>query len=484
VIAAAALRFAVIDYSLWFDEQASAFFSDQPFARLWSDWMLRETNPPLYYSFLRVWRMVFGSSDAAIRAPSVIASLCALGLIFVLTRRLYGRTAALIAAGLVALSGQHLYFAEQARSYIFVLCAALVATDALVTLSTVDVARSTQRRALIVYACAATAAIYLHTTMILFPAFAFAAVIAADPTRYRMQPKLLLPFLCANLAVLIASAWAIRIALLQIIYRSENIAAIGLVDPRRVVEHTLLTLFFAGGAGVLSYIIAIPLLGLTVHFVVTDRHRAHTRLLAALAGISLLILAGLGMVVPLFVPRTIFWIAGIVAVLSAAALARVSPPLRWVVLLLVAIALAFDTFAMLPTLEEEDWNSPVRIVAAHPGALMLVQGESMAVLADSVCRRQRLTICPYRIVAVTVADDPYDSWGSGLFTGAKVPIASLPTYAAGRTIFLFRKRYFHNLPALLHASGLGSGVPADGPPLLGPLPAAALRTAPKTPLAP
>jgi uncharacterized membrane protein len=480
VIAAGVLRFAVIDHSLWFDEQASAFFSDQPFARLWSDWMLRETNPPLYYSFLRVWRSIVGSSDGAIRAPSVIASLCALGLIFALTRRLYGQTAGLIAAGLVALSGQHLYFAEQARSYIFVLCAALIATGALVTLSASEGTRLAQRRALIVYACAVTVAIYLHTTMILFPAFAFAAVIAANPTRYRAQPKLLLPFLYANFTILIASAWAIRMALLQIIYRSDNIAAIGLVDPRRVVEHTLLTLFFVGGSGVLSYVVAVPLLLLTIRFVVTDRHNEHSRLLAGLAGNSLLVLAGLGMFVPVFVPRTIFWMAGIVAVLSAAALARVRPPLRRVVLPVTAIALAIDTFAMLPKLEEEDWNSPVRIVAAHPGASMLVQGESMAVLADSVCRRQRSAPCPYAIVAVTVPHDPYDSWGSGLFAGPKIPIVDLPTYAAGRTIFLFRKRYYHNLPDLLHARGLGSGISSNGPPLLGPLPASALEPASRT----
>lgn len=477
VIAAAVLRFAVADHSLWFDEQASAFFSDQPFARLWSDWMLRETNPPLYYSILRGWRAVAGSSDLAIRALSVLASLLSIVLVFAVARRVYGTAAGLVAAALVALSGQNLYFAEQARGYIFVLCAALVAIDALITLSSPDADTAARRRAATVYAAAATTAIYLHATMILFPALALVAVIATSPGRYIARPSSLLPLVLADVAVLIGAAWAIRQAVLQLLHHADNIAPIGLVGLSAIAGHSLATLFLAGGRGVLSIATGLAVLLLVVVFVANDRQREETRLLAMLGGLSLLVLASLGTAVPVFVPRTIFWMSAIPSILAAAALTRISPPVaRRAALAVLAVGLALDTGRVVSRLEQEDWNTPVDVVARHPGALMLVQGEAMATLADGACRRRLgLARCPYPIVAVTDPADRFDSWGRGSFVGPKVPVGALYDGATRRTVFLFRKARYHDLPALLHQHGLGHGVPADGPALLGPLPASALR---------
>jgi uncharacterized membrane protein len=473
--ATAILRFASASHSLQFDEQASVFFSDQSYARLWSDWMLRETNPPLYYTILRAWRAFAGSSDWAIRVPTIMASLCAVALLFFLTRRVYGRNAGIIAAGLAGLSGRNLYFAELARSYIFVLCAVLVAAYALLVISAPDATRSAHRRALVAYVVTVTAAIHLHTTMILFPAFAFAAVIVADPVRYRASPRLLIPLVVANCAALVTSGWAIRAAMLQIVYSRDNIAAIGLVDPARIARYSLKTLFFVIGTEWLPSLLALALAFLVIRFAVTDRQRQQTRLLAALAGISLLGLAIIGTVVPVFVPRTIFWISGIMTVLSAGALANIpSPRLRWSVLAMVIVALAIDMVRLRWTIEDEDWNTPVRVMTEHPDALLLVQGEAMALLAESVCQRKLATPCPYTIVAVTIAGDPHDSWGTGLYGGPKVPIFDLPRYASGRTVFLYHKLGAHNLPAMLHDRRMGSGVPAKAELLIGPFPASAL----------
>ncbi|MDB5713819.1 MAG: hypothetical protein JWO15_1216 [Sphingomonadales bacterium] len=472
---AALLRFASANHSLQFDEHASVYFSDQSYARLWSDWMLRETNPPLYYSVLRAWRAVAGSSDWAIRVPTIVASLFAIVLLFTLTRRVYGTTAAIIAAGLAGISGLHLYFAEIARGYIFVLCAVLVAVGALLKISSPESDPSSRRRALLLYTIAATAAIYLHTTMILFPIFAFIALIAADPARYRSHPRQLLPFIIANIAVYVLSAWAIRIAALQLIYGRDNISAIGLVGPVGIAGYSFKTLFLSIGTEWLPSILAPLLAFMVIRFAMTDRHRVETRLLAGMAGISLLALAFIGMVVPIFVPRTIFWISGIISILLAGALAAIpSVRLRWTVLAIVVVALAIDMVRLRQTIEDEDWNTPVQIMSHHPGALLLVQGEAMALLADQTCRRKLSTPCPYIVVAATVERDPYDSWALGLYDGPKVPVQDLPRYAAGRTVFLFRKQAFHNLPIMLHERGLGGGVPDNGPLLIGPLPASAL----------
>jgi 4-amino-4-deoxy-L-arabinose transferase-like glycosyltransferase len=475
LVATALLRFVSASHSLQFDEHASVYFSDQSYARLWSDWMLRETNPPLYYSILRAWRAIAGSSDWAIRVPTIVASLCAIVLLYALTRRIYGTTAAVIAAGLAGISGRHLYFAELARGYIFVLCAVLVAVGALVTISSSDAKLSSRRRALALYTVAATAAIYLHTTMILFPVFAFVAVIASDPARCRSHPRQLLPLIAANIAVYILSAWAIRIAALQLIYGRDNISAIGLADLGQIAAYSFKTLFLSIGTEWLPSLLAPFLAFLIIRFAMSDRQRAETRLLAALAGISLFALACIGMVVPIFVPRTIFWISGILSILLAGALAGIpAVRLRWTVLAIVVAALAIDMVRLRQTIEDENWNTPVQIMSRYPGALLLVQGEAMALLADSVCRRKLSVPCPYIVVAATVERDPYDAWGLGLYDGPKVPVTALPRYAAGRTVFLFRKQAFHNLPIMLHERGLGGGVPDNGPLLIGPLPASAL----------
>lgn len=100
----------------------------------------------------------------------------------------------------------------------------------------------------------------------------------------------------------------------------------------------------------------------------------------------------------------------------------------------------------------------------------------MAVLSDEVCRRRlRRSTCPYAVISLIDPQDRYDTWARGSFTGPQVPVAALPDYAAGRTVFLFRKAIYHNVPDLLHRYGFGHGVTANGPPLLGPLSAEALR---------
>ena len=476
VTCAAAGRLALAGTSLWFDEQASVFFSDQPFSRLWSDWMLRETNPPLYYSVLKVWRGVAGSSDVAIRALSVSASLAAIMLLFVAARRAYGARAGLIAAGLAAVSGQQLYFAEQARAYVFVLCAALIAIGALLAFVTCD-DRRTRWRAALVYAVAATIAIYLHTTMLLFPAITLAAVIVADPGRYRRSPSLLVPLLVANVAVLLAAGWAIRQAVLQVAHHSDNIAAIGLADRNLLVVYPLQTLFLSGHAGKTSYGIALLVLALAAAFVLLDWTRRETRFLAAIGMIAVVTFGAIGTVVPVFVPRTIFWISAIPLLLAAGGLARIAAPRpRWTAVAILVALLAVNTGQIALQLEAEDWNEPVRRLAQQPDALLLVQGEAMAVLADSVCRRQlRRGVCPYTVVAVTDRDDRLDSWAAGSYSGAKVAVGRLGSAVGGRTIFMFRKNYGHDLPKLLHARGLGAGVPVNGPVFIGPLPASALR---------
>ena len=94
--------------SLWGDELYSVSFSRIPMDMLWGDWMVRETNPPLFYSILKGWIALFGEQDTALRVLTIIVGLAAIGGIFLFVRALHSTQAALLAVALAAVSSLQL----------------------------------------------------------------------------------------------------------------------------------------------------------------------------------------------------------------------------------------------------------------------------------------------------------------------------------------------------------------------------------------
>ena len=136
VLLAAAVRFYGLgSQSLWADEMASIEIARQPLSTLWSDWMVRETNPPLYYSMLHLWMLALGSGAAAVRSLSAIASVAAIPLIYWIGRKIASKRAGLIAALLAALWCHQIYYGQEARGYVFGVLGALIAVAGLVRAS-------------------------------------------------------------------------------------------------------------------------------------------------------------------------------------------------------------------------------------------------------------------------------------------------------------------------------------------------------------
>lgn len=104
---AAIVRLAKIGVpSLWGDELYSVSFSRIPMDMLWGDWMVRETNPPLFYSILKGWIALFGEQDVALRVLTIIVGLAGIGGIFLFVRALHSTQAALLAVALAAVSSR------------------------------------------------------------------------------------------------------------------------------------------------------------------------------------------------------------------------------------------------------------------------------------------------------------------------------------------------------------------------------------------
>jgi uncharacterized membrane protein len=105
--------------SLWFDETYSVFVARQPVVEIPRLLRSYDTHPPLYYVLLHSWITLFGSGEAAVRIPSVLASLGTILLTFFLGRRLAGNRVGILAAGLLAVSPFQVMAAQEARMYAF-----------------------------------------------------------------------------------------------------------------------------------------------------------------------------------------------------------------------------------------------------------------------------------------------------------------------------------------------------------------------------
>lgn len=129
LVLAASLRLSFLgSKSLWLDESLSVSFAHLPLERLWQPNDIRpETHPPLYYHGLHYWIDWFGDSETAVRLPSALISLVNVALIYVLGRRLFSHRVGVLAAALLALSPLNLWYAQEARMYVFMTTIMLLA---------------------------------------------------------------------------------------------------------------------------------------------------------------------------------------------------------------------------------------------------------------------------------------------------------------------------------------------------------------------
>jgi uncharacterized membrane protein len=102
--------------SLWYDEAVSWHLTQMSLPQL-TVWTANDIQPPLYYYFLWFWVRLAGTSEYALRFPSVLCATLTLPLLWQLARRLLGMSGAWLALLLAVLSPFHVYYAQEARMY-------------------------------------------------------------------------------------------------------------------------------------------------------------------------------------------------------------------------------------------------------------------------------------------------------------------------------------------------------------------------------
>ena len=200
--------------SFWGDEAASVLSAERPLSSLLGELLHVDAVHGLYYLFLHFWIGIAGSSETAVRFPSVVAAGFAVAGTAALGRELFGMRVAVI-AGVAALAIPQLTrMAIEGRSYAFGMAAAVWLTWTLVRL----VRRGEDRRRIwAVYGIGAGLSVVLFLYLALMILVHLVVLLAHRPSRQvvrRWLEALLVAALVSLPLLAVASAQQHQIAFL------------------------------------------------------------------------------------------------------------------------------------------------------------------------------------------------------------------------------------------------------------------------------
>ena len=115
--------------SIWFDEAFSAYIIRFSFADIWH-YTSVDVHPPLYYFCLKIWSLIFGRSDLALRSMSALFGVLTILAAYLLVKRLFNKRTALISSGLLAISPMLIRYSQEARMYTMIAFLGVVAVRA------------------------------------------------------------------------------------------------------------------------------------------------------------------------------------------------------------------------------------------------------------------------------------------------------------------------------------------------------------------
>lgn len=443
IVAAALLRLWDIGIpSMWGDELYSISFSRLPLEQLWSDWMVRETNPPLFYTILKAWTALFGESDTALRFLTISAGLASLGAIFLFVRALHSTNAALLAVALGAVAALQVAYSLEIRGYIFGSTFACLTLLALVKLADVwksdDPSLRRQLPWLALYVGGAAAAFHTHTTFAVLPVTANLAMITVWFLRKPRNLNIALGWVAANAVLLLLCLWWITMTVRRI---SEGAGPVNWIpeptikDVVAVMSHIVATRSFEFGNILLGMLFgAVMLWG-------AWQLPMERRVIVGAVGVgapALLVLVSL--VQPVFLERTVFWLQFIY--LGCIAVGLLSLPWqRWrVPAMAAAVAiLAADMFTWELTAYREPWRETARILREQstPRDAVLFYTADAGVNIGHYCRMEGCGAARW----VALDEPTFNTVLPEYFPGDLVPREGMAAYIAGvERVWVLRRR--------------------------------------------
>jgi len=365
--------------SLWVDEGYTAYAAQR--SPEW--WFDNDQYHVLYDAVARMWTSVAGTSEWALRMPSVLGAMAACGLLVVLARKLFDNRIALIGGVFLATSPFVVKWSQQARGYTL-----LLALSLLVTLLLLRALDRGSRASWAVYGVGFSALVIWHAVAGLLLVPAHAALIAQRRDRALPHGPLAAVIICA-----FAIPWAAVIAM-----RSTGAGAgmNWLTAPTpTVVAHAVSDASGVAGLGLLLAIAGVWVL-----------RRARKTDLAVLLGVwacAPFVLALLPSVVrPVFLDRYLIVAAPAFALLAAVAVTGVGRRLGVAAGLAAVVATSIGLAAWYGSADGgnwrgEDWRSAVDTVLER-------RSESDAIVVAPWSAQPAATYYGARATSVSNAD--------------------------------------------------------------------------------
>lgn len=201
-VIAAALRIWGLGWeSFWLDEATSLFLARMDLPTLVA-WTAHDIHPPLYYVLLHFW-LVFGSSEAALRALSVLVGALTVPITLILGRRLWAWREGTVGALLVALAPLHIWYSQETRMYALIALLGLVASLCFWQ----AIVEGGGRRWLVAYGVCLAAGLYTHYYILFVLAGHAAFLLWLLITRPDRWTRLLRFGLASAVALLVFAPW-------------------------------------------------------------------------------------------------------------------------------------------------------------------------------------------------------------------------------------------------------------------------------------
>jgi hypothetical protein len=368
MVASAFVRSRYISGQFWMDEAITTGIASHPLSAI-PGLLRHDGSPPLYYVLLHFWIRLFGASESATHALSLLFGLLTIPVGFWAGSSLFGRRAGVMAAVLFAFSPFLTQYAGETRMYELMGLLGLIATAAFVHGFVFR-----RRKYLIVFALAQAAMLYTHAWGIFFGAGAVIALIpvwlASDDRRGLVRDGLL-AFLGAGALFL---PW-----LPNFIYQASHTGA-PRAPPPRFGAPVLLSRDLIGGDRITIGLVIVLVIGLAPLFTKRYRRMRETTVMWALIAlpVATLLLAWLAsQITPAFVSRYFAPVLAAILLLSAWGASRAGIVGVVAIVLSVVFVAHISSYAPQYKSDMRDVGGEMRTLL-HPGDLVLVgQPESV-----------------------------------------------------------------------------------------------------------
>lgn len=112
------LRLISINQSFWLDEATSATVATGlSVTQIINSFSPGDFHPPVYYILLNLWAGLFGSSELALRLPSILFGLGSIFFAYKIALKVFDKSTAVLTALFLTINPLHIYYSQEARMY-------------------------------------------------------------------------------------------------------------------------------------------------------------------------------------------------------------------------------------------------------------------------------------------------------------------------------------------------------------------------------